>query len=66
MFNAQHDADFERRFGVQMVESYGLTEAGNAIYNRLGEPVVAGSCGRVSDDWEVRLADPRWPRGPAR
>lgn len=58
LFNAQYDADFERRFGVHMVESYGLTEAGNAIYNRLGEPVVAGSCGRVSDDWEVRLADP--------
>jgi crotonobetaine/carnitine-CoA ligase len=57
MFNAQHDADFERRFGVTLVESYGLTEAGNAIYNRLGEPLVAGSCGRVSDDWEVRLGD---------
>ncbi|HEV3213334.1 MAG TPA: AMP-binding protein [Acidimicrobiales bacterium] len=57
MFNAQHDAEFERRFGVTLVESYGLTEAGNAIYNRLGEPVVKGSCGRVSDDWEVRLAD---------
>lgn len=57
MFNAQHDADFEQRFGVTLVESYGLTEAGNAIYNRLGEPVVAGSCGRVSDDWEVRLGD---------
>jgi crotonobetaine/carnitine-CoA ligase len=58
MFNAQHDAEFELRFGVTLIESYGLTEAGNAIYNRLGEPVEPGSCGRVSDDWEVRLADP--------
>ena len=58
MFNAQHDPEFEQRFGVTLVESYGLTEAGNAIYNRLGEPVVPGSCGRVADDWEVRLADP--------
>lgn len=57
MFNAQHDADFEQRFGVKLIESYGLTEAGNAIYNRLEDPVVPGSCGRVSDDWEVRLAD---------
>jgi crotonobetaine/carnitine-CoA ligase len=56
MFNAQHDADFEQRFGVTLIESYGLTEAGNAIYNRLGEPIVPDSCGRVSDDWEVRLA----------
>jgi crotonobetaine/carnitine-CoA ligase len=57
MFNAQHDAGFEQRFGVKLIESYGLTEAGNAIYNRLEDPVVPGSCGRVSDDWEVRLAD---------
>ena len=55
MFNAQHDPDFEERFGVKLIESYGLTEAGNAIYNRLDDPVVPGSCGRVSDDWEVRL-----------
>ena len=58
MFNAQHDPAFEERFGVKLVESYGLTEAGNAIYNRLDDPVIPGSCGRVSDDWEVRLADP--------
>jgi carnitine-CoA ligase len=58
MFNAQHDPAFEQRFSVRLIESYGLTEAGNAIYNRLGEPVVPGSCGRVADDWEVRLADP--------
>ncbi len=57
MFNAQHDPDFEERFGVKLIESYGLTEAGNAIYNRLDDPVVPGSCGRVSDDWEIRLGD---------
>jgi crotonobetaine/carnitine-CoA ligase len=58
MFNAQHNPELEARFGVQMIESYGLTEAGNAIYNRFDEPVVAGSCGRESDEWEVLLADP--------
>jgi crotonobetaine/carnitine-CoA ligase len=58
MFNAQHNPELEERFGVKMIESYGLTEAGNAIYNRFDEPVVPGSCGRVSDEWEVRLADP--------
>jgi carnitine-CoA ligase len=57
MFNAQFNAEFESRFGVKLIESYGLTEAGNAIYNRLDEPVVPGSCGRVSDEWEVRLGD---------
>jgi crotonobetaine/carnitine-CoA ligase len=59
MFNAQHDPALEARFGVRLVESYGLTEAGNAIYNRLSEPALPGSCGRIADDWEVRLADPR-------
>ena len=36
------------------------------IYNRFDEPVVPGSCGRVSDDWEVRLADADGQRGAAR
>jgi carnitine-CoA ligase len=58
MFNARPDAEFSRRFGVKLIESYGLTEGGNAIYNRLDEPARVGSCGRVSDEWEVRLADP--------
>jgi carnitine-CoA ligase len=57
MFNARHDPEFEERFGVQLIESYGLTEGGNAIYNRLDEPVVPGSCGRASEEWEVRLGD---------
>jgi crotonobetaine/carnitine-CoA ligase len=57
MFNAQYDAAFEERFGVKLIESYGLTEGGNAIYNRLDRPTRPGSCGQVSDDWEVRLGD---------
>jgi crotonobetaine/carnitine-CoA ligase len=58
LFNAQHNPEFEARFGLKCIESYGLTEGGNALYNRFDEPVVPGSCGRVSDEWEVRLADP--------
>lgn len=58
MFNARHDPEFERRFGVRLIEGYGLTEAGNAIFSRLAEPSVPGSCGQVSDEWQVRLADP--------
>ena len=58
MFNARYDEAFEQRFGVRLIEGYGLTEAGNAIYSRPDEPPVAGSCGRASDEWDVRLADP--------
>jgi crotonobetaine/carnitine-CoA ligase len=57
MFNARPDKDFEERFGVHLIEGYGLTEGGNAIYNRLDEPPRPGSCGRASDEWQVRLAD---------
>lgn len=55
MFNARHSPAFEKRFGVRLIEGYGLTEAGNAIYSRLNEAPRIGSCGRVSDEWEVRL-----------
>jgi crotonobetaine/carnitine-CoA ligase len=58
MFNARHDPEFTERFGVRLIEGYGLTEAGNAIFSRVEEPPVPGSCGRVSDEWAVRLADP--------
>jgi crotonobetaine/carnitine-CoA ligase len=57
LYNARHDPEFEQRFGVRLVEAYGLTEAGVAIYNRPGDPPRPGSCGRVSEDWEVKLVD---------
>ncbi|MEO8697144.1 MAG: AMP-binding protein [Acidimicrobiales bacterium] len=59
MFNARHDPEFEERFGLRCIESYGLTEAGNAIYSRIDEPPRLGSCGRVSEEWDVLLADPQ-------
>jgi crotonobetaine/carnitine-CoA ligase len=65
MFNARHDPEFTQRFGVRLIESYGLTEAGNAIFSRVEEPPVPGSCGRVSDEWSVRLADPDGNEVPA-
>ena len=58
MYNARHDPEFTDRFGVRLIEGYGLTEAGNAIFSRVDQPAVPGSCGQVSDEWEVRLADP--------
>ena len=56
-YNARHDEAFEERFGVRCIEAYGLTEAGAAMYVRPGEVPPPGSCGRVSEDWEVRLVD---------
>lgn len=57
LYNARFDPEFEERFGVRLIEAYGLTEAGVAMYVRPGEQPPVGSCGRVSEDWEVRLVD---------
>jgi crotonobetaine/carnitine-CoA ligase len=57
LYNARYDPEFEARFGVRLVEGYGLTEAGVAMYMRPDDPPNPGSCGRVSDEWEVRLVD---------
>jgi crotonobetaine/carnitine-CoA ligase len=57
LYNARYDAEFEERFGVRLIEGYGLTEAGVAMYMRMSDPPHPGSCGRISPDWEVQLSD---------
>jgi crotonobetaine/carnitine-CoA ligase len=49
--------EFERRFGVQLVEVYGLSDVGIVLYNRPGEPRRAGSCGRPVEAFDLRIAD---------
>jgi crotonobetaine/carnitine-CoA ligase len=49
--------DFEKRFGVQLVELYGSTDAGIPMYHPLDEPRRPGSCGRAIPQYEVRLFD---------
>jgi crotonobetaine/carnitine-CoA ligase len=51
-------ADFERRFGVQLVELYGSTDAGIPIYHPVDVPRRDRSCGRVIPEYDVRLVDP--------
>ena len=48
LYQGRHDPEFEERFGVKLIEGYGLTEAGVAMYMRADEPPRPGSCGRVS------------------
>ena len=50
-------ADFEQRFGVQLVELYGSTDAGVPIYHPVDEPRRQGSCGRPIAQYDVRLVD---------
>lgn len=48
--------DFERRFNVRLVESYGMSEIGIPLVNTVGNRKI-GSCGRPSEFYEVRLVD---------
>jgi crotonobetaine/carnitine-CoA ligase len=56
MYNASHDRAFEERFGVPLLEAYGLIETGITIYSPYGERRW-GSCGRIHRDWEAVLVD---------
>ena len=49
--------DFERRFGVKLVELYGSTDAGIPMYHPVDEPRRQGSCGRPIAQYDVRLFD---------
>ena len=48
--------EFESRFGVQLVEVYGMTESPMGCENRLDDRKI-GSAGRESMTYEVRIVD---------
>lgn len=49
-------AEFERRFGVRLIDGYGSTETNFVCSNVIGEHVPA-SMGRVADGFEMRVVD---------
>ena len=52
-------ADFERRFGVRAIDTWGMTEVTCATMRPYQAPLRPGSCGRPRDDLlEVRIVDP--------
>ncbi len=48
--------DFEKRYGLKVVEGYGLTELAIITYNPWDRP-KPGSCGRETKSFEVRIVD---------
>jgi len=54
---ATHEA-FARRCGWQILERYGITEAGMVASAEPGTPLDVGSVGRAIPDTEIRIADP--------
>jgi crotonobetaine/carnitine-CoA ligase len=56
MYNSRADEEFEKRFGVRLIEAYGMTEIGLVIYS--GYPDRrAGAAGKVHADWEMQIVD---------
>lgn len=52
-------AEFESRFGVRIVQGFGMTEVNMVAYSDPADPVMAGCAGRVLDEYfEVVIADP--------
>jgi len=49
-------AGFEERFGVRLVEGFGMTDCGIPVMQPIDEPRRPGSCGRVVPPYEVRIA----------
>jgi carnitine-CoA ligase len=49
-------AGFEERFGLRLVEVFGMTDCGVPAYQPLDEPRRPGSCGRVVPPYQVSIA----------
>lgn len=48
-------APFERRFGVHLLDTYGMTEVEPIALPHPGQPTPEGSCGRPNPDLEVAI-----------
>ena len=57
--------EFTSRFGVRLVEVYGMTEIAIAVENRMDDSFRVGSAGRESANFEVRIVDDRDRSVPA-
>ena len=53
--------DFQKRFGLKVIEGYGLTEVAIITYNPFEGP-KKGSCGKATKSFEVQIVDENdWP-----
>ena len=58
-FPAKIAEDFERRFQLRGIETWGMTEVTIPIWQPYDEPVRLGCCGRVREEhFELRIVDP--------
>ncbi|MCX6460022.1 MAG: AMP-binding protein [Actinobacteria bacterium] len=51
--------EFQERFGIRGIETWGMTEVTIPIWQPFDEPLRIGSCGRVREEhFELRIVDP--------
>ncbi len=51
--------DFERRFGVKGIETWGMTEINIPCWHPYDESLRPGSCGKIRSEWyEFQVVDP--------
>lgn len=49
---------FEERFGLRLMQAYGMTECNIPAYGKLEDPVMAGCAGHIEEDFfEVRIVE---------
>jgi len=48
---------WESRFGFPLYQVYGLTDGGVPVYDSPADGTPTGSCGRVLEEYEVRIVD---------
>lgn len=49
--------EFEKRFGLKIVEVYGATECGHVTWDPLDRPHKVGACGMPTADYQLRIVD---------
>ncbi|RYC05934.1 AMP-binding protein [Nocardioides zhouii] len=58
-FPAHIALDFQARFGIRGIETWGMTEVTIPIWQPFDEPLRVGSCGRLREEhFELRIVDP--------
>jgi crotonobetaine/carnitine-CoA ligase len=58
-FPAKIAEDFQRRFRLRGIETWGMTEVTVPVWQPYEEPLRVGSCGRLRQDlFELRIVDP--------
>lgn len=58
-FPARIALDFQRRFGIRGIETWGMTEVTIPIWQPFDEPLRIGSCGRLREEhFDLRILDP--------